>query len=106
MMCQLKVLTLSFHFHQWGPLKAFGGPRSAKTAGTYTKTATPTPNLLSAEVLSRKMAGAVPTSRPPSLVLTGILVWALLWAINFKKPCFGRKAVLSPALGFPLDLSG
>ena len=25
-------------------------------------------------------------------------------AINFKKPCFGRKAVLSPALGFSREL--
>ena len=60
-----------------------------------------TPNLLSAEVLSRKMASCT-HRQPPALALPGILVWALLWAINFKKPCFGRKAELSPALGFSL----
>ena len=99
MICQrqLKVLTLSFHLHQWGPLKAFGSPSNAKTAGAYTKAATP--NLLSAEVLSRKMAGCTHL-QPPSARFDRFLVWALLWAINFKKPCFGRKAVLSPALGF------
>jgi hypothetical protein len=50
-------------------------------------------------ILSQKMAGCTHL-QPPALALPGILVWALLWAINFKKPCFGRKAVLSPALGF------
>ena len=29
MIYKIKVLTPSFHLHQWGPLKAFGRPRNA-----------------------------------------------------------------------------
>ena len=35
MICQLKVLTLSFHLHQGGPLKAFGSPRNAYMAAYW-----------------------------------------------------------------------
>jgi hypothetical protein len=35
MIYQLKVLTLSFHLNQWGPLKAFGSPRSVYMAANW-----------------------------------------------------------------------